>query len=488
MTNTRAHGDEPNRSRLEWALSLIAEVRPGEGRVVVLMFVNVFLIMAAYYVLKTVREQFAIAGIQIGSVKGAEAKAYMPAIMAVVLAGVIPSYAWLASRVGRLRLLFTTMAFVIASLAVFFVWGQSAGISTAIGVTFYVWLGIVSVFLISQFWSFANDIYTEREGKRLFAIIALGQSLGAVAGPFIQSRGANIPFLMLAASGATFAVAVLLYQVVHRIDRDESGAEVATKDEPLAAEGAFRLVFRRKYLLLIGLMILVNNLVNTTGEYILSHAAEKTSIAEVPALDAKMTAAAAVRIEERLASEPGADREMVKGEEQKKALKKARGAVIGKFYGRFFGMVNLFGVLIQMLLVSRIFKYAGLRAALFALPVIALGGYAAIGLIGLVVLRVAKTLENSTDYSLQNTVKQALFLPTSREEKYKAKIVVDTFFVRLGDFISSFVVLIGLRALSFGPSSFAMVNVGLAVIWLLLCRGIAKEHAKLVPDDRAVGL
>jgi len=481
MTNARPA--KPERSKLELLLSLVAEVRPGEGRVVVLMFVNVFLIMAAYYVLKTVREQFAIAGIQIGSIKGAEAKAYMPAIMAVLLAGVIPAYAWLGSRVGRLRLLFTTMAFVIASLAMFFTWGQSGGISTAIGVTFYVWLGIVSVFLISQFWSFANDIYTEREGKRLFAIIALGQSLGAVAGPFIQSRGADIPFTMLAASGATFAVALLLYQIVHRIDRDESGAEVETKNEPLAAEGAFRLVFRRKYLLLIGLMILVNNLVNTTGEYILSHAAEKTSIDEVPALDAKMQAAAQTRIEERLKSEPGADPEKVKSDEHKRELKKARGAVIGRFYGRFFGLVNLFGVIIQMLLVSRIFKYAGVRAALFALPVIAFGGYAAIGIIGLGVLRVAKTLENSTDYSLQNTVKQALFLPTSREEKYKAKIVIDTFFVRLGDFISSFVVLIGLRALSFGAREFALVNVGLAVIWLLLCRGIAMQHKKLVPED-----
>jgi len=170
-----------------------------------------------------------------------------------------------------------------------------------------------------------------------------------------------------------------------------------------------------------------------------------------------------------------------------KALRGARSKVIGAFYGDFFFWVNLVGVLIQMFLVSRIFKYLGLRAALFVLPVIAFGGYSAIALIGgLAVLRVAKTAENATDYSLQNTVKQALFLPTSREAKYKAKAAIDTFFVRFGDTASALLVFVGLHSLGFGPRAFALVNVGLVAVWIFLNVGIAKEHKKMVPDDRAV--
>ncbi len=148
--------------------------------------------------------------------------------------------------------------------------------------------------------------------------------------------------------------------------------------------------------------------------------------------------------------------------------------------------MNLAGLVIQMFFVSRIFKYFGVRAALFVLPVISFGGYAAIGLLGgLAVLRAAKTAENATDYSLQNTVKQALFLPTSREAKYKAKAAIDTIFVRFGDAASAAVVAVGLHVLHFGPRSFAFVNVALVLVWILLNVGIAREHRKMVPSDQA---
>jgi len=94
-------------------------------------------------------------------------------------------------------------------------------------------------------------------------------------------------------------------------------------------------------------------------------------------------------------------------------------------------------------------------------------------------------MATSTDYSLQNTLKQALFLPTSREEKYKAKQAIDTFFVRVGDALSGALVLVGVQFLDFSRSGFAGVNVVLAALWIAVCVGIFKEHKKLVPDDTA---
>ncbi len=477
--------EEQRRGMLERFLSLFSDIRPGEGANVLLMFANIFLILTAYYVLKVVRESLTIGGVQLFGLGGDEIKAYLPAVMAVLLLGVVPLYGAVASAVSRIRLINGTTLIVMGTLVLFWFWGRATGVGTAIGLSFYVYIGIVNVFLIAQFWSFANDIYTESEGKRLFAVIAIGQSLGAVLGPRIAGHGADDIFVLLLVSAGIFAVCLLLYNLINTRVRpehaDEEGGDLEA-EKPLEKGDGFRLVLTTRYLLLIACMVLVSNLVNTTGEYILSNAALKYAEETVPSLPAAAVNANAKRaVIDAAVPDPQADEATARAA----ALRSARSEVIGKFYGDFFFWVNLVGVITQMFLVSRIFKYLGVRAALFVLPVIAFGGYAAIGLIGgLTVLRVAKTAENSTDYSLQNTVKQALFLPTSREAKYKAKAAIDTFFVRFGDTASAGLIWVGLHLLVLEARDFAFANVGLVLIWLLLNVGIAREHKKLVPNDR----
>jgi AAA family ATP:ADP antiporter len=483
--------DEPRetRSLLERFLRLFADIDPGEGVNILLMFANIFLILTAYYVLKVVREGLTIGGIELYGLSGAEIKAYLPAAMMLLLLVVVPAYGALGSAVSRIRLINYTTIFVIVTLVLFWLWGRSVGVGTAIGLSFYIYLGIVNVFLIAQFWSFANDIYNEAQGKRLFAVIAIGQSLGAVLGPKIAGAGAADIFLLLLVSASIFAVCLGLYNWINtreaRQAATEKGAEGGDAEAPLGKEGGFQLVLNDRYLLLIACMILVSNLVNTTGEYILSNAALVHATEEVPKLGPEQEAAA--EVEAQTLVKQGMALEQARSDARDGLLRDARSEVIGKFYGNFFFWVNLIGVLIQMFLVSRIFKYLGVRAALFMLPVIAFGGYAAIALIGgFAVLRVAKTAENSTDYSVQNTVKQALFLPTSREAKYKAKAAIDTFFVRFGDTASAILIAVGLHGLHLAPRSFAFLNVGLVAVWILLNIGIAREHKKMVPQDRGV--
>ena len=128
-------------------------------------------------------------------------------------------------------------------------------------------------------------------------------------------------------------------------------------------------------------------------------------------------------------------------------LSDQRGTWAGVFISDVFLWQNLLGLLIQLFLVSRIFKWIGVRGAMFVLPCIALGGYAMLAAMPvLAVVRLAKIVENATDYSLQNTVRHALFLPTTREAKYKAKAAVDTFFVRTGDALQALIVFVGLRS------------------------------------------
>jgi ATP/ADP translocase len=106
--------------------------------------------------------------------------------------------------------------------------------------------------------------------------------------------------------------------------------------------------------------------------------------------------------------------------------------------------VNLVGFVLQLFVTSRVIRRIGVRGALFVLPAIALVNYSIIFAAPvLAMVRIGKILENSTDYSIQNTLRQTLFLPTSRESKYKAKAAIDTFFTRVGDVVSAGAVALG---------------------------------------------
>jgi AAA family ATP:ADP antiporter len=139
----------------------------------------------------------------------------------------------------------------------------------------------------------------------------------------------------------------------------------------------------------------------------------------------------------------------------------------------------LIALVIQLFLVSRIFKWVGIGGALLFLPLIALGGYALIsfGAVFLLV-RWVKALENGTDYSLQNTTKAALFLVTKREEKYKAKAAIDTFFVRGGDTLSALAVLVGTQLLGLKIERFALLNVLVVIALIVVCLKIIKAYKK----------
>ncbi len=437
------------RSLLERLLSPFATVKPGEAGLVLLMTLNVFLILCAYYVLKTTREGLILTGGMLG-LRGDELKLYAGGAMAVLFAAIVPAYGALANRVPRLKLINVSYATVFACLVVFFILG-TAGVG--VGLAFFIWLGLVNMFLIAQFWSYANDIYTEEQGKRLFAIIAIGGSLGAIVGPKLTDFAGTYQLMLVAA--AILAACVVLFNVIDRIQTPQSPLAVE-KEAPIGGPGGFELIMRDRYLLLIALMLLVTNIVNTTGEFILSSAAVDHAVAVVP------------------------------GDAADATVKAARREIIEAFYADFFFWVNLVGFLIQAFVVSRVLAWFGVRAALFVLPVIAFGTYGLIAAAGgLAITRVAKIAENSTNYSLMNTVRQALFLPTSRAAKYKAKAAIDTFFVRFGDTVAA--VLIGLALHTFGMSitGLSIANLVLVGVWIAVSIGIARRHATLARGAEA---
>ena len=150
------------------------------------------------------------------------------------------------------------------------------------------------------------------------------------------------------------------------------------------------------------------------------------------------------------------------------------------FFASFYNIMNLFAMFVQLFVVSRIFKWFGVRTAIFILPALALGGYFFISFgASLLLVKWVQALVNGLDYSLMNTTRNSLFLITTREEKYKAQAVTKTFFHRSGDVLSAALVFLGTTFLALRIENFAMVNVTMVIIWIILGVSIAKEHRKL---------
>ncbi len=429
---------------LDRALSLFTDVRAGEGVGALLLALNVFYLLAFYQVLKIVRDALIL------SESGAEAASYASAAMAAVLFLFVPAYAAFAARVNRVWLICSVTIFFASHLLIFYALG-AAGVR--IGVAFYIWIGVFNNVAIAQFWAFANDLYTNERGKRLFPLVGVGASLGALVGAaltayFFKGMG---PYTAMLIAAFGLLVPVALTIIVHRREGRRKEATTEEAEKPVGGgSGAFQLVFKERYLLLIAMMVLVYNLVNTLGGYILN-----TVIAQE----------AARRIAAGLADGT------------------SEAAIIGTMSGTVQTLVNLLGLVLQALVVSRIFKYIGVRGALFILPAIAATGYTAIALIPtFFAVQWTKVFENGTDYSVQNTTKQALFLPTSREAKYKAKQAIDAFFVRFGDMLQAGVVFVGVQ-LALTVSGFAVVNLVLIGVWFLIVLGIRREHKKLTGSE-----
>ena len=454
---------------LDRVLSLFTEVRPGEAGTALLLTLNIFLLLAAYYVIKPLREALIL------SDQGAEVKSYAAAGQAILLLGLVPAYGLLADRLPRRGLLNAVTAFFVLCLVAFY------GLTRAnvpVGVVFFLWVGIFSLMIVAQFWSFANDLYTKEQGERLFVIVGFGMSLGAVIGSILAGR--IIPLVgvsqaLLVAAGLLVLAAVISNVVDARerarhethlpphlttaeIPAATGEYQIMAMQEaqkltvslpgtgPVSRKGTFRLVFASRYLLLIALLMLVVNWVNTTGEYILGRTVARAAVAAVEA-----GTAGGLGVPE----------------------------YIGRFYSEFFLIVNVIGLVLQLFVVSRILKYFGARVAVLVLPFIALTGYTIIAFAPVLALvRAVKIAENATDYSIQNTVRNVLFLPTSRDEKYKAKQAIDSFFWRAGDVMSAALVFVGVTMLSLGTTGFAQVNLVLAAIWLVLAFAVGREYVR----------
>jgi len=416
-------------------------IRPGEGRAVAILCLQAFLLMVAYYLIRPVREALILTH------GGAELRSYAVGVQALLLILIIPIYGALIRQADPCRIYRRVNAFFAFNLIIFFVLGQ-AGIR--FGFVFFVWASIFGVMAVTQFWAFATDLFNTGAGQRLFGVIATGVSAGAWAGARMAAAG----FEAIGPYGLMLASAVVLLAVIGLSGRARAAVPASarslqpavevTRDATTAAPGrwlgGFGLIAKSRYLIAIAALVVLLNWITSTGDYVLS-----SWLVEV------------------------AHREAPGGE----------GVFIGRFMGNYCATITLIAFVIQLLLVSRIIRAAGLARALLVTPVVFAAGYLLIGIVPVfLMLQSVLVLQRGLDYSLLNTARNALLLPASREVKYQAKTAIDTFFYRVGDLISTLSIFVGVRLFEGGRMQFLWMICILAATMALVAWLVGREYSR----------
>jgi ATP:ADP antiporter, AAA family len=456
-------------SLLDHALRLFTEVRPGEGLTALIMFANVFLILCAYYFVKPLRDGW-IAASAVEGFSSVEVKAYTSFAQSIVLIGAMVLYARLVTRWPRRELITRTTAFCMSNLLIFWMLRHAHVAGAAI--VFYIWVGMFGLFVVSQFWAFAADLYTDERGRRLLPMIAIGATAGAVAGSLITETIVRSAVLdsgaLLLAANIPLLGSIVLTAVADARGPTGAGSHPPGQRPPAVPRtaddgthvGVFTLVLRNRYLLAVAGVTLLTHWVSTNGDNLLFRT-----------------------IQDALARDLAA-RGVVDAEAVRVFVREGTTA----FYGSYFFWVNLCALVLQAFVVSRLLKYGGFGVILLMLPVIALCGYSAMAFFPLLlVVRVMKTAESCTTYSINNTAQQVLWLPTTAEMKYKAKPAIETSVVRVGDGLAAVTVLIGVRLYALATQSLFIFNVALVVVWLGLGVFVVREHQRLRARQRARG-
>ena len=442
-------------------LRLFTDIRPGEALTAFLLMFNVYMLLMAYYIIKPVRDALML------EEWPPEIKNYLSAAIAVLLVFAVKIFSSIASKFPRQKLITWVTLFFISNLGLFYVLHLGGIGPGAMGIIFYIWVSIFNVIVVAQFWGFANDIYTEEAGKRMFPLIAFGATFGGYSGGKI-TNWLVVPlgtFQLMLVAGGILGLCILITWIIHKKEVRRKEHKIRTiqakdpreidEEKPIEKGGAFRLVFKKKYLLYIAFFVLLLNFVNTNGVYMLDTVAKNSAVEAV---------------------------------ETGTAGGLSVGQFLTKFYANFYNIMNLFAMFVQLFIVSRIFKWFGVRVALFILPVLAFGGYLALSFgAALWLVRWVKVMDNGLDYSLMNTTRHSLYLITPRVEKYKAQAVTKTFFHRAGDVLSAALVFLGTTFFAFKIENIAMVNVILIVVWIYLGSLIFREHKKL-SAQRSQGL
>ena len=429
--------------RLRDALTLPAPERTA----VIWSFFCFFSILSAYFLLRPVRDEMAIAA-------GPEniPNLFLGTFVAVVI--LVPVFGWLTKRFTRATFVPGVFIFVIANLILFYwLYGQPAIDRAWVGRAFFVWLSVVNMTVVALFWSFMTDLYSKAQARRLFGLIAAGGSAGAIAGPSLTALlAAEIglrPLFLIAA--ALFGVTVvtilrlLAWARTHRRSDDTAGDSKAIGGRAL---DGIRFVAGDPYLRMLALLILIGTF-SGTAMYLYQAEILSTHIAD-PEQRTRLLALMDVSI-------------------------------------------NVLALLLQAGVARYAIQRLGVGPVLALLPVLSIVGFIALAIMpGVALLVAVQVARRATSFGLNGPAKETLYSVLSAAEKYKAKNVIDVTVIRGADVVSSQAVrlaqLAGMQfaAIGLACATLCVLWVGIAVSLGRRYRARYDRHDTEVPADAVI--
>jgi AAA family ATP:ADP antiporter len=444
-------------------LGKIVDVRPEELRAVLLGFVFNFVVLGSYYVVRPIRDDIAAAG-------GIETLPWMYTGTLVTMLVANALFSAIVARMSRRQFIPIAYRFFMANLVIFYVLMHTLtpAQNVWVGRAFYVWVSVFNLFVVTLFWAFMTDVFNSEQAKRLFAFISVGGSIGAIVGPIItvtlvHKLGAANLILVTAAmlEAAPWCVKFFPTEFARHPERQPRGpveatSKVAPRDPSIPLRSArddraaeqpigggilagITHVIRSPYLLgICGFVLLYT--VTTTFSYF-----QQTEITGHQFQD-----------------------------------RNARTA----FFAQLDLVVNTLTLVLQLLITGHLMKRVGVGVTLVTMPVLSLIGFLALGFaptLGL--LAFFQVARRATNFGLSRPAREVLFTVLRREDKYKAKSLIDTFVYRAGDQIGAWSYS-GLRALGLELTGISFVAVPLTALWCGLCFWLGKKQSELALVQR----
>ena len=364
----------------------------------------------------------------------------------LAMTAAIPLFGWVSSRFPRRQFLPYVYLFFIVLLLLFYglMGGQIAPVYVARA--FFIWASVFNLFVVSVFWSFMTDLFSNAQASRLFGFIAAGGTVGALTGPaltaiLVQPIGTR-NLLLVSALFLGWAI-VCIFKLSAWSESNSTGIEPSADESKQNAIGGsiwagIRIVIRSPYLLGICLLML---LFTTLATFLYFMQAQVIRDAFVDS--AQRTAV----------------------------------------FAYIDLAVNTLTLVLQIFLTSRLIKWFGLATVLALIPILLAIGFTLLSVSPvLTVLLVVQVIRRAGNYAVMRPVREMLYVVLSREEKYKAKNVIDTVVYRAGDAVSAWVYA-GMRSIGMSLSGIALVAVPLALIWSLIAFGLGRQQAKIAEHE-----
>jgi AAA family ATP:ADP antiporter len=405
-------------------------VRPEELPALLAAFATLFCMFSSYTILRPIRDTM-------GITSGVEKLPYLFWGTFIAMLAIQPVYGWLTSRLRRPVFLPWVYAFFTANLLAFYLWFNLQQDHTWIARTYFVWVSVFNFFIVAVFWSLMADVFTREQAGRMFGFIAAGASTGGLVGPLVASRLAvplgTINLLLISATllaGSLF----FMMRVIHWHRRFGSGARGVEVDTPLGGHvlAAFHQVIRSPYLLGIALFVILLSWVST-----FLYLEQQAFVAKVFATRDERT----------------------------------------RFFSDVDFWVQTCSLITQLFVFGRLFKWKGLRPMLVSVPLLMTAGYAVFALVPtFAVLVGVYAVRRVGEYAITRPCRDSLYTVCTREEKYKAKSLIDTFIYRGGDATSASMYQVLTGVFGLGPAGVGWAGAGVSAIWLVIAFALGKSH------------